>query len=186
MKCPKCNSENVQVQSKEYKPKFTVPILLTAGGFGLVFLGPVGLIIGLIVGGIVAAIVNSTLPQTYRPVVVCQQCGFVGTPTAVANNAPNPLFCQAENSNLWLVRKSNMTGAACAMQVRIDNYIPFDLNNGNTAYVKLEPGVHKISYYQATGLGKKDRTGSVDITIDEAVKVVQFEFMPHGINVVVQ
>lgn len=186
MNCPKCNSANVQVQSKECKPKFTVPILLTLGGFGLMFLGPLGLIMGLIIGGIIAAIVKSVLPQTYQPVVVCQRCGFVGTSTAMANAVPNPLFCPSENSNLWLVRKSNATGSVCAMKVQIDNFSPFDINNGDTKYLKLGPGYHKISYFQASGMGKKERTGSVDITIDNAVKLVQFEFMPHGISVVVQ
>ena len=79
-----------------------------------------------------------------------------------------------------------MLGAACAMKVQIDNFCPFDLNNGDTKYLKLEPGVHKISYYQASGMGKKERSGSIDITITEAVKLVQFEFMPHGVNVFVQ
>lgn len=185
MKCPKCNSENVQVQSKEYKPKFTVPILLTFGGFGLM-LGPLGLIIGVIVGGIVAAIVKSMLPQTYQPVVVCQQCGFVGTETAMLHNIPNPLFSSAENSNLWVVRKANMTGAVCAIKVTIDNECPFELNNGDVKYLKLEHGTHKISYGQTNGLGKKERSGSVDITVDESVKLVEFEFIPHGVNVVVK
>ena len=77
MNCPRCNSENVQVQSKEYKPKFTGPILLIGGGLGLMFASIIGLIIGVAIGGIVAAIVNSALPTTYKSVVVCQDCGFV-------------------------------------------------------------------------------------------------------------
>ena len=77
MNCPKCNSENVQVQSKEFKPKLTGPLMLTVGGLGLMFLGPLGLIIGVAIGGIVAAVVNSMIPTKYRSVIVCQDCGFV-------------------------------------------------------------------------------------------------------------
>ena len=77
MNCPRCNSENVQVQSKEYKPKLTGPILMVGGGFGLMFASIIGLVIGVAIGGIVAAIVNSTLPTKYKSVIVCQDCGFV-------------------------------------------------------------------------------------------------------------
>lgn len=78
MKCPKCNSENVQIQSKEYKPKFTIGLLLMGVGFGGVFGGIVGNIIGLLIGLIVAAIVKAVIPKTYQPIMVCQQCGFIG------------------------------------------------------------------------------------------------------------
>ena len=61
MKCPKCNSENVQVQPKEYKPKLTVPILMVGGGLGLRFGGIIGAIIGLIIGAVVAGIAHSLL-----------------------------------------------------------------------------------------------------------------------------
>lgn len=57
MKCAKCNSENVQIQSKEYKPKFTAPILLVFIGFGLV-----GVIGGAIIGLIISVILNAVLP----------------------------------------------------------------------------------------------------------------------------
>ena len=77
MKCPKCNSENVQVQSKESKPKFTVPIMMICAGIGLMILGIIGLICGAVIGAIVAAIVNSMLPQTYESVICCQDCGNV-------------------------------------------------------------------------------------------------------------
>ena len=77
MNCPKCNSENVQVQSKEIKLKLTGPILLIGGGFGLMILGPLGLIIGIAIGGLVAVVVKSVTPTKYRPVIVCQDCGFV-------------------------------------------------------------------------------------------------------------
>ena len=77
MRCSKCNSENVQVQPREYKPKFTAPILMIGAGFGLMFLGIIGLIGGLIIGAIVAVIVHAVIPQTYQSVVVCQDCGFI-------------------------------------------------------------------------------------------------------------
>ena len=186
MKCPNCNSENVQVQSKECKPKLTIPILLMCGGFGLMFLGGVGFIIGLIIGLVVAAIVKSVLPQRYQPVIVCQQCGFVGTSQTIAQTGYNNLFCTPDESNLIVIRKSNGTGAVCAMRVSVDEFAPFEVNNGDLKHLRLESGVHKINYCQVNGLGKKGRTGSVDVTIDGEKRLVQFEFKSHGINVIVQ
>lgn len=75
MKCPKCGSENVQIQSREYKPKLTAPILLIFIGFGTMFLGIAGAIAGAILGLIVSAIVKAVIPQAYQSVLVCQDCG---------------------------------------------------------------------------------------------------------------
>lgn len=76
MKCAKCNSGNVQIQSKEYKPKFTAPILLVFIGFGMMFFGLVGVIGGAIIGLIISVILNAVLPQAYQSVLVCQDCGY--------------------------------------------------------------------------------------------------------------
>lgn len=183
MKCPKCNSENVQVQSKEYKPKFTVPILMVGGGFGLMFLGPIGLIGGLILGAVIAAIVHSVVPQSYRPVVVCQQCGYVGTPTTIAHTTPNPLFCTPDKCNLRIMRSSSSTGAVCALAVKIDDFDPFEVSDGDMKYIELTSGTHRVSYYQVNGLGKDKRKGDVDVVIGETERSMCFEFLPNGLNV---
>ena len=183
MNCPKCNSENVQVQSKEYKPKFTVPILMIGAGFGLVFGGPIGLIIGLILGGIVATIVHAVTPQTYQPVVVCQQCGFVGTSNTIAHSTSNPLFCNHKDCNLSILRTSNATGSVCALGVKIDNFAPFKVSNGDVMFLKLDPGTHNVTYYQVNGLGKNKRRGSVAVVIGETKQSMYFEFLPNGIDV---
>ena len=183
MNCPKCNSENVQVQSKEYKPKFTVPILMVGAGFGLVFGGPIGLIVGLMLGGIVAAIVHSVIPQTYQPVVVCQQCGFVGTSTTVARSTSNPLFCTHENCNLSIIRTSSATASVCAMGIKIDNFPPFGMSNGDIKFLRLDPGTHKVTYYQVNGLGKNKRKGSVDVVIGDTKQSIYFEFLPNSLDV---
>ena len=65
-RCPKCNSTNVTATPKEYKPKLTVPLVMTFGGFGLMFLGVIG------------AIVNGLVPQTYQTVITCSDCGYSG------------------------------------------------------------------------------------------------------------
>lgn len=186
MKCPKCNSENVQVQSKEYKPKFTVPILMVCCGFGGLFLGIGGTIGGLIVGAIIAAIVNSILPQTYQPVLVCQSCGFVGTATTIAHSAPNPLFCPAEECNLRIMRSASSTGSICSLGVQIDDFAPFEIISGDMKFVKLPVGTHTVTYYQVNGMGKDKRTGSVEVEIDEGVKTICFEFLPNGLDVTVR
>jgi hypothetical protein len=186
MKCPKCNSEDVQVQPKEYKPKFTVPILLICGGFGLVFLGIVGLVVGLILGAIIAAIVHSVVPQSYQSVMVCQQCGFVGTATTIAHVTQNPLFCASDESKLRILRPSNSTGAVCALGVKIDDFAPFEIGNGDMKFVKLPSGTHTVTYYQVNGLGKDKRKGSVDVVIGEEEQSISFEFLPNGLNVNIQ
>lgn len=186
MKCPKCNSENVQIQSKEYKPKFTVPILLVGAGFGTMFLGIIGTILGVIFGAIVAAIVHAVTPQSYQAVMVCQQCGFVGTDKTIAHAIPNPQFCTMDESNLMVVRKSNSIGSVCRMEIKIDDSAPFFLDNGEVKHLKLATGVHKVAYRQVNGMGKKQRNGLVDVSIDENRRLVQFDFLQYGVNVLIQ
>jgi hypothetical protein len=183
MKCPKCNSENVQVQSKEYKPKLTVPILMVGGGFGLVFGGIGGCVLGLIIGAVVAGVVHSVIPQTYQSVLVCQQCGFVGVVPTIANADPNSLFCTIDECNLMVARSSDNTGSLCTLRVRIDTYAPFDLINGDVKFLRLEPGVHRISYFQVNGVGKNKRRGLLAVNIGEGRRLVQFDFIPNGLDV---
>lgn len=80
MKCPKCNSENVQVQAKEFKPKMIGASCLACAGFGLVFLGIIGAIIGAGLGAIIGGVLNSVMSGTYQSVMVCQDCGYVSKP----------------------------------------------------------------------------------------------------------
>lgn len=181
MKCPKCNSENVQVQSQEYKPKLTLPIVMVCGGFGLMFFG-IGAIVGVIVGLIIAAIVNAVIPQTYRPVMVCQQCGFVGTNTTMTHVVPNSLFCTDGESNLVIVRRSNSFGSVCKLGIKIDNYAPFEIGDNESRHLKIEQGAHTITYYQVNGMGKAQRKGVMNITVGESCRTVEFEFQRVGLN----
>ena len=186
MRCPKCNSDNMQVQAKEYKPKITVPFLISGACFGCVFGGLGGSIVGILIAGVAAAIINAVLPQTYRGVMICQQCGFVGTSDKLTHVTQNPLFCPMADSNLMVVRKASSTGSVCVLKVTIDGSNTFDINNGDIKYLRLEQGRHTLSYYQFNGMGKKDRTGSLDITIDDTRRFLQFEFLKHGMNVITQ
>lgn len=77
-KCPKCNSTNVTAAAKEYKPKLTFPLMLTFGGFGLMFLGPVGLVGGLLIGLVIGLVANCLVPQSYQTVITCGDCGYSG------------------------------------------------------------------------------------------------------------
>ena len=192
MKCPRCQSENVQVQSKEYKPKLTVPILMVGAGFGLVFGGLIGAVIGLVIGGVVAAIVHAVTPQTYRPVVVCQQCGFIGNGTTVASVNPTPAPTPAhspvpssepEERNFSVVRTSSSVGTVCKLGIRIDDSIAFELGNGEVKSFHLTPGTHKVTYYQINGMGKDKRNGSVNVNIGENKRSLRFYFLHNGLDV---
>lgn len=197
MRCPKCNSENTQVQSKEYKPKLTAPIILTCGGFGLMFFG-IGAIVGVIIGAIIAAIVNSVLPQVYQPVMVCQDCGYVSQPSKRSINQKHeetqthketqapPLSCEMGDSNLMIVRASGSYGSLCSIGVRIDDSLSFEIKDGETKYLKVEPGNHRVTYYQVNGMGKKQRNGWVDINIGEGKRVVGLKVHRKGMDVFVK
>lgn len=77
-RCPKCNSTNVTAIPKEYKPKLTVPLIMTFGGFGLMFLGILGLVAGALIGLVIGAIISGLSPQTYQTVITCADCGYSG------------------------------------------------------------------------------------------------------------
>lgn len=79
MKCPKCHSENVQVQAKRVKFPMGA-LLLTFGGFGLMFFGIIGALCGIVLGLIIGAIIKGLTPTAYESIVICQECGFVGKP----------------------------------------------------------------------------------------------------------
>ena len=172
MKCPKCNSENVQVQSKEYKPKLTVPIIMICGGIGLMFFG-VGAIVGVIVGAIIAAIVNSVIPQTHQSVMVCQDCGYVSKPMnqpimdSNKESLHNPLFCTPEESNLDVVRNDVDKGTIVVIRVKVDDYPHFDIGDNSTKSLKVPEGVHTVSYEQINGIGRNKNKGQLSVTVSE-------------------
>jgi hypothetical protein len=159
---------------------------MVGGGLGLVFGGIVGGILGLIIGAVIAGIVHAALPQAYQPVVVCQQCGFVSTNVATAPVDVKTLFCTADECNLMVARKASNTGSVCILRVRIDTCATFDVVDGDVKFLRLEPGSHRITYYQVNGMGKQKRTGSLNVVIDGERRVVQFEFLPNGLNVFTQ
>ena len=73
--CNKCNSNNVQMQAKKRKNTVLLGCVLALGGFGLMFLGPIGAIIGVIIGLVIGAIISALMPTQYETVAVCQNCG---------------------------------------------------------------------------------------------------------------
>lgn len=185
MKCPRCNSENVQMQSKISKAKLTLPICLVCGGLGLIFLSVIGLIVGVLVGLLISVIIKSLLPTGYVSVMVCQDCGYVAKPSSqrIAKSDGHPLFSTAENSNLVIVRDNSQVGSAVQLDVLIDGYAPFSIGNDMIVNLLLPDGQHHISYRQASGLGKQNRSGTKDITVSDEKQTVHFVFTAKGIEV---
>ena len=183
MKCPKCNSENVQIQSKEYKPKLTVPIIMICGGIGLMFFG-IGVIVGVIVGAIIAAIVNSVLPQTYQSVMVCQNCGYVSQPLTQTKlgTEQHPLFCDTEESNLEVIRNDIVKGTIIVIRVKVDGYPHFDIGDNSTTNLKVTKGLHTISYEQVNGIGRKKNKGQFIVDVSEK-KSITISFSRQGLIV---
>lgn len=188
MKCPKCNSENVQVQAKEFKPKVIGVSCLTFGGFGGVFLGIIGAFIGAGIGAIVGIILNSVMSNTYQSVMVCQNCGYVSQPMNQPMTQPDngtlshPLFSDPEESNLDVIRNDVVKGTIVIIRVKIDNYAPFDVANNSTTCLKVDEGVHTISYEQINGIGRKKNRGQLNITVDEK-KSITISFTRQGLIV---
>ena len=182
MKCPRCNSENVRIESKEYKPKITLASCLTGAGFGLFFAGPIGLIVGALLGLLIAGLLHAVIPTAYHSVKVCQSCGFVDTKQTTMNGAASPLFCTQEASSLVVIRKSSSTGALCPLIVRVDDLQPFPLNDGDIKHIALGGGTHTVRYQQNRGLGRKNRQGLVQVEITEKKRLLQFRFLPNGLE----
>ncbi len=75
MKCPKCNSENVKLESKVKKNPMLIGCLLSLGGIGMMFFGIIGALIGALIGLIIGAIVKGLMKTQYETVGICQDCG---------------------------------------------------------------------------------------------------------------
>jgi hypothetical protein len=184
MKCPKCNSENVQIQAKEFKPKMVGACCLTAGGFGCVFLGIIGAIIGAGIGAIVGIILNSVMSNTYQSVMVCQNCGYVSKPITqtTSGTEQHPLFCKPEECNLEVIRNDMAKGTIVVIQVKIDDYAPFNMVDNSTTSLKVTEGVHTISYEQINGIGRKKNKGQLSITVSDK-KSITISFTRQGLIV---
>ena len=184
MKCPKCNSENVQVQAKRFEPKMIGACCLAFGGFGCVFLGIVGAVIGAVIGLIVGIVVDSLVSNTYQSVIVCQNCGYVSRPITQTKigTEQHPLFCNSEESNLVVVRNDVVKGTIIVVRVKIDNYPHFDIGDNSTANLKVTEGVHSISYEQLNGMGRKKNKGQLSVFVGDK-KSVNISFTHQGLYV---
>nr|DAM55903.1 MAG TPA: Protein of unknown function (DUF2846) [Caudoviricetes sp.] len=180
MKCPKCGSENVQIQSREYKPKLTGPILLVFIGFGTMFLGIAGAIAGALLGLIVSAIVKAVIPQAYQSVLTCQDCGYSGT---VENCKTATRPDEESEYNLRITRKPCKTGSAVLLSVKVDDKPQVDIANGGSARFNLPDGIHTVYYQQKSGLGKENRHGSIAVDVSTGKKMgIQISFTRNGID----
>ena len=184
MKCPKCNSENVQVQAKEFKGKFIGACCLAGAGLGLCFLGLVGVIIGLVIGTILGIILNGITSNTYQSVLVCQDCGYVSQPMneTVKLTESHPLYCDSGDGNLDIVRNDIHKGTIVVIRVKVDDYAPIDIMDNSTISLKVSEGIHTISYEQVNGIGKNKNKGQLSISVDEK-KNITFSFSRAGLIV---
>ena len=81
MKCPKCGSENVNLQAKKNTyPKVIWGSALALCGFGLMLFGIPGSLIGGVIGLIIGLILYAIMSTSYKSVMVCQNCGYCGKP----------------------------------------------------------------------------------------------------------
>ena len=77
MNCPKCGSENVQLQAKKNTGKIILGFALGLGGIGLMIFSIVGFLIGGALGAIIGLIIGVAKPK-YQSIMVCQNCGYCG------------------------------------------------------------------------------------------------------------
>jgi len=186
MKCPKCNSENVQISAKTKKRNpLMLGCVLGLGGLGLMFLGPLGAILGVIIGLILGWVLKAIVPPSYKTVAVCQSCGYISQSVNQGSvGVTSPLFCTESESNLVLTRKNASCGSVIGLQLTIDGSNPFMLFDGASVCLKLEKGSHALSYEQLRGLGKKNRKGSLSVNISDDVKqYISIIFTPKGIDI---
>ncbi len=88
VKCERCGSFNLQMQSRSAKGfpvvGFTVGVTLLFAGLGLMFLSIIGLVLGAIIGavlgGIIGILIYALVPKAHETVAVCQNCGFTSKP----------------------------------------------------------------------------------------------------------
>lgn len=160
------------MQTRPGKGLSLIWFALAFGGFGLMFLSIIGLVLGALLGFVIGAIVNAALPKHNETVAVCQNCGHTSEPISQGLSAQggHPLFSTAGDCNLTITRENSFIGSATFLIVRIDNYKPFNISDGMTVNLKLEDGAHRISYEQGGGLGKKNRRGCVDLVTETGVK----------------
>ena len=184
MRCPKCNSDHTTIEAKEVKPDFTVALCLVFGGFGLMFFG-IGAIFGVIFGFIVGKILKAVLPVGYQTILVCQSCGHVSQLKNEINTQCDgtAVDVNLDDFNLIISQDNLSTGSVVVMQIKIDNASIYDLANGQTIRLKLTDGIHKVSYLQKNGMGKKNRTGNFEVVVDSSPKVVRFRLTQNGVNI---
>ncbi len=177
--CNKCNSNNVQMQAKKKKNTILLGCVLGLGGFGLMFLGPIGLIIGALLGLIIGAIVSALMQTQYETVAVCQNCGNSFKPV-VPTVVQHPQASTPNDSNLTITRDDAVKGTIVTIRVTIDNQSPFIMQDRATLNFKLEEGYHQISYEQANGIGKKKNKGQFNILVKDKANV-KFSFTRKGL-----
>ena len=186
MKCPKCNSENVQVQAKEFKPRTIGASCLIGAGLGLIFLSILGAIIGIGVGVVIGIVLNSIMGDTYQSVMVCQNCGYVMQPNNLLIpelHPEHPLYCDSDESNFEVVRNDDLANYnIVVILIKIDDYYPFSIRNNSITKLKVPVGVHTIYYEQINGIGRKKNKGQLSVNVSDK-ESISFSLTRQGLIV---
>lgn len=199
MTCPRCNSENIQMQTRPGKGFPMFLLALTFGAFGYfvcaildVFIGTfiilsfVGSVIGFLFGLLIGGIIKAIAPKHNETVAVCQNCGFTSKsiPQGTTVQRGNPLFSTESESNLTITRKNSFVLSNYFMIIRIDDQKPFNIPDGMTVNLKLDNGPHKISYTQGGRRVKENYRGCLDVVTENDVKhSLSLTFTQNGIDV---
>lgn len=185
MKCARCNSTNIRMQSRVKDGNgIVLGCVMFGGGLGLFLGGIIGVFTGLIFLGIISAafcaipsliiglIIKAAMPTPTETIAVCQSCGYTSKPIPqiIANKNGHPLFSTESECNLAITRGKSSTGSVIPLHITIDDSPCFAISNDMSVNLKLTPGDHKIFYEQKSGLGKSDRSGFLDVNIERGNK----------------
>lgn len=185
MTCPKCNSINVQIQARNGKKPITIGCVLLLGGIGLMFLGIIGLAIGLVVGLVIGAIFKALMPTPVETIAVCQNCGHSVNPSDTNFTQVVSMPLENGHTELLVIRESNSCGSAIPLAIRLNSSEPFQLLNGEFIVLTAKAGNNVLHYEQHSGLGKKNRKGSINVVIDEGTRCkIKVMFTPRGIDII--
>lgn len=188
MICPKCKSNNVQIQVKNSKNPIMTGCVLFFGGISLMFLGVMGLVIGLAIGFAIGAVLKALMPTLHESIAVCQTCGTSFNPQEQPVVVePIPKVEQTNvtgNTTLIINRCKNQCGSAISLNVRVDDFQTYTLTNGSAISINVSEGNHTIHYAQIGGVGKKKRTGFYNISVsDNKTNRVNLMFTSKGLSI---
>lgn len=180
MKCPRCESETIQINIvKSKKGVLWVGAILLLLALTL-FLGVIGFCIAFVVNIIIFAVAPK-----YKTVGVCQNCGNVFNTSEQTVSFSSFQGKSSESSdNLTVIRNNCSLGSIATLCVRVDDSRDILLGNGRSFSMPVSSGDHVLSYRQINGIGKKKRTGVYRVFVGtDSPKKVYMTFTSKGIDI---